>query len=113
MTAVAQPWNKDLAPGQSLLIGFQGTHTGANPPSGGLPVQRDRVCSVVREGPAGDTPPLNDQGPSDGGTGGPDRGERRPVIPPEGAPRPAGPEAGPKVRARARRLVTLTGVRLT
>lgn len=32
VTAVAQPWNKDLAPGQSLLIGFQGTHTGANPP---------------------------------------------------------------------------------
>ncbi|MGC5015886.1 cellulose binding domain-containing protein [Streptosporangium sp. DT93] len=34
VTAVAQPWNKDLAPGQSLLVGFQGTHTGANPPPG-------------------------------------------------------------------------------
>ncbi|MER5643060.1 cellulose binding domain-containing protein [Streptosporangium sp. NPDC002524] len=32
VTAVNQPWNRDLAPGQSLLIGFQGTHTGANPP---------------------------------------------------------------------------------
>ncbi len=32
VTAAGLPWNKDLAPGQSLLIGFQGTHTGANPP---------------------------------------------------------------------------------
>ncbi|MGS2645623.1 cellulose binding domain-containing protein [Streptosporangium sp. LJ11] len=31
VTAASPPWNKDLAPGQSLVIGFQGTHTGANP----------------------------------------------------------------------------------
>ncbi|MGJ6961946.1 cellulose-binding domain-containing protein [Streptosporangium sp. G11] len=31
VTATSLPWNRDLAPGQSRIIGFQGTHAGANP----------------------------------------------------------------------------------
>lgn len=31
VTATGMPWNKDLAPGQTLWIGFNGTHNGANP----------------------------------------------------------------------------------
>ncbi|MEU4405954.1 cellulose-binding domain-containing protein [Streptosporangium sp. NPDC023963] len=31
VTAASLPWNKDLAAGKSLVVGFQGTHTGADP----------------------------------------------------------------------------------
>ncbi len=31
VTATAMSWNKDIAPGKTLWIGFNGTHTGANP----------------------------------------------------------------------------------
>lgn len=31
VTAAAMSWNSDIAPGQTLWIGFNGTHTGANP----------------------------------------------------------------------------------
>ncbi|WP_433501137.1 cellulose binding domain-containing protein [Sphaerimonospora sp. CA-214678] len=31
VTATAMPWNKDIAPGKTVWIGFNGTHTGANP----------------------------------------------------------------------------------
>ncbi|MFC0863628.1 cellulose binding domain-containing protein [Sphaerimonospora cavernae] len=31
VTATAMSWNKDIAPGQTLWIGYNGTHTGANP----------------------------------------------------------------------------------
>ncbi len=31
VTASAMSWNGDIAPGKTLWIGFNGTHTGANP----------------------------------------------------------------------------------
>ncbi|MEU3164545.1 cellulose binding domain-containing protein [Streptosporangium sp. NPDC006930] len=38
VTAKGLAWNKDLSPGQSRVIGFQGTHGGANPTPAALSI---------------------------------------------------------------------------